>query len=220
LQQKIVLSGKIRNTSIESGLARKDKAYPVNFRHLPNAISIARLMTVPFLIWLADAGLQPAFAWLLFAAGMSDVIDGWLARTFGWTSALGALLDSIADVLVVLVVIYGIWRLQPQVFIGEWPIFVAVLVIWSIVHVTAMVRYGRLASFHTRLTRIGLMLFGMFFLVLFYSGFTPWIFYLSAIPCFLGGVESLIMIFLVSEWTPDLRGGLVEVLRRRRQDGQ
>ena len=177
-------------------------------------------MTVPFLFWLVDAGMQSAFAWLLLAAGISDVIDGWLARTFGWTSAMGALLDSIADVLVVLVVVYGIWRLQPQVFIHEWPIFIAVLVIWSIVHVTALVRYGRLASFHTGLTRIGLMLFGIFVLVLFFSGFTPWLFYLSAIPCFLGGVESLVMIFLVSEWTPDLRGGLVEVLRRRKQDAR
>lgn len=173
-------------------------------------------MTVPILIWLADAGLQPAFAWLLLAAGLSDIVDGWLARTFGWTSALGALLDSVADVLVILVAIYGIWKLQPEVFLANGLVFVAVTVIWGLVHIAALIRYGRLASFHTRLTRLGLMLFGAFVLVLFFAEFVPWFFHLAGAICFLGGVESLVMIFLTPIWTPNLRGGLVEVLRRRR----
>jgi phosphatidylglycerophosphate synthase len=177
---------------------------------------MGRLMTVPVLIWLANAGLQPAFAWLLLAAGVSDIVDGWLARTFGWTSAIGALLDSVADVLVILVAIYGIWQLQPAVLLANWSVFVAVTLIWGLVHIAALLRYGRLASFHTRLTRVGLMLFGAFVLVLFFAEFVPWFFHLAGAICFLGGVESLIMIFLTPTWTPNLRGGIVEVIRRRR----
>ena len=189
----------------------------MDFRHLPNVISIARLMTIPFLIWLIDAGMQTAFAWLLLAAGVSDIVDGWLARTFGWTSKIGALLDSIADVLVVLVTIYGIWILQPDVFISNWLVFISVLVIWMIVHLAAVIRYGRLASFHTRFARSGLVMFGAFVLVLFFHAFIPWLFYIAGAAGFLAGLESLIMIFLVPKWTPDLRGGLLDVIRRRQK---
>ncbi len=191
----------------------------MQIRHLPNAISLVRLMMVPVLIWLVDAGSQQAFAWLLLAAGVSDVVDGWLARTFGWTSAVGALLDSIADVLVVLVVLYGIWQLKLEVLTTNWPVFGAVAAIWAMVHAAALFRYRRLASFHTHLTRVGLMLFGAFVLVLFFAEFQPWLFYLSGAIGFLGGVESLVMVILTPTWAPDLRGGLVEVIRRRRASG-
>ena len=190
----------------------------MNLRYLPNAISIARLLMAPVLIWLAQKGSEQAFAYLLLVVGMSDMLDGWIARRYGWTSALGALLDSAADVLTIAVVVYGIWAIHPDVFLGDWPTFMAVFAIWAVVHCAAIIRYGRLASFHTRLTQVGLILFGICVLVLFFIRFTPWIFYSSAAICFLGGVESLIMVMLVSEWTPDLRGGLVEVLRRRRQN--
>ena len=152
-------------------------------------------------------------------AGLTDALDGWLARRFGWTSALGALLDSIADVSLILVSVYGIWRLQPQVFIDERWVFAAVIGIWTVVHLTALVRYGRLASFHTRFTQLGIVLFGVFVMVLLFYEFVPWFFHVSATICFLGGIESLIMIILVPQWSPDLRAGLFAVLRQRRESG-
>ena len=89
--------------------------------------------------------------------------------------------------------------------------------IWSVVHLTGLLRYGRLASFHTRFTQLGILLFGLFVLILQFYGFVPIYFYLSASICFLGGVESLVMILLIPQWTPDLRGGLPALLRQRRE---
>ena len=63
---------------------------------LPNIISFARLCAVPLAIWLVLHQRFPA-AFLLFAlAGISDAIDGWLARRRGGT-VLGAILDPLAD---------------------------------------------------------------------------------------------------------------------------
>ena len=63
---------------------------------LPNAITFARLCMVPLAVWLVlRRQIAPAF-WLFAAAGLSDALDGWLARR-GRGSALGALLDPIAD---------------------------------------------------------------------------------------------------------------------------
>jgi cardiolipin synthase len=63
---------------------------------LPNAISFARLCAVPAAIYLVlEEEWGPAFA-IFAAAGVSDAIDGWLARRQGGT-ALGAALDPLAD---------------------------------------------------------------------------------------------------------------------------
>lgn len=186
-------------------------------KHLPNTLSLLRLATVPVLAWLASNQAQQAFAWLILIAGLTDALDGWLARRYGWTSALGALLDSIADVSLILVAIYGIWMMQRHVFVDEWLVFAAVIGIWSVVHLTALLRYGRLASFHTRFTQLGIVLFGVFVLVLLFFEFVPAFFYFSAAICFLGGVESLVMIWMIPQWTPDLRAGLPAAIRKRRE---
>jgi cardiolipin synthase (CMP-forming) len=64
---------------------------------VPNALSAARLLGVPVFFWLI---LQQHDGWalgLLIAAGISDYLDGKIARAFHLESRLGALLDPIAD---------------------------------------------------------------------------------------------------------------------------
>ncbi len=63
---------------------------------LPNVISLARLCAVPCAIWLVlHRRFAPATA-LFIAAGISDALDGYLARRRGGTT-LGAILDPLAD---------------------------------------------------------------------------------------------------------------------------
>ncbi len=64
---------------------------------LPNLITLARLCAVPATVWLM-LKQEHAAAFLLFvAAGISDGIDGWLARVRRTRSAVGAVLDPLAD---------------------------------------------------------------------------------------------------------------------------
>jgi cardiolipin synthase (CMP-forming) len=64
---------------------------------IPNLITLARILLVPVVVW-AIASNQMLFAFLLFAAaGVSDAVDGFLAKRFGMTSELGAYLDPLAD---------------------------------------------------------------------------------------------------------------------------
>lgn len=65
--------------------------------HLPNLLCLSRLASVPVVIW---AILQHNFAlafWLFVAAGVSDALDGFIAKRFGAESVFGAFLDPIAD---------------------------------------------------------------------------------------------------------------------------
>lgn len=184
-------------------------------RYLPNLISVLRLIAVPVLLWLAWTGAARQFAWLLVVAGMTDMLDGWMARKYGWVSKAGALLDSAADISIVLVVLIAVWMLHREVYEQHGEVIWAVLGIWGIANFTGLFRYRRLASFHTESARFGLVMFGVFVLVLFFYGFVPWLLYVCGTVCFVAGVESFIMVLLIDEWTPNFRGGLLAVLRAR-----
>src|ERR1700752_121174 len=72
---------------------------------IPNLITLARILLVPVVVW-AIASNQMLFAFMLFAAaGVSDAVDGFLAKRFGMASELGKYLDPLAD-KVLIVVIY------------------------------------------------------------------------------------------------------------------
>lgn len=73
----------------------------MNLRWVPNAISIMRIVLVPPILWFLYRGHYAEALVLFFVAGFSDGIDGWLAKRFGWHSRLGALLDPIADKLLI-----------------------------------------------------------------------------------------------------------------------
>src|SRR5712692_4512819 len=65
--------------------------------NLPNLISLARLLMVPLTIWLIVAGRYGVAFWVLVAAGISDALDGFIAKRFDRRTRLGALLDPVAD---------------------------------------------------------------------------------------------------------------------------
>ncbi|HEX4789007.1 MAG TPA: CDP-alcohol phosphatidyltransferase family protein [Actinospica sp.] len=84
---------------------------------IPNALSVLRLLGVPLFLWLI---LRPVFhgphldGWailVLAVAGFTDYLDGKIARAFGQTSRIGALLDPAADRLYILATLVGLaWR--------------------------------------------------------------------------------------------------------------
>src|SRR6188472_3619894 len=71
---------------------------------IPNLITLARILLVPVVVW-AIASNQMLFAFLLFAAaGVSDAVDGFLAKRFGMASELGKYLDPLADKVLVVAI--------------------------------------------------------------------------------------------------------------------
>ncbi|MBX9697720.1 MAG: CDP-alcohol phosphatidyltransferase family protein [Alphaproteobacteria bacterium] len=64
---------------------------------IPNFISLGRLLVVPIIIWLILAHHMQAAFYLFIAAGISDILDGLLARAFREQSIIGSYLDPIAD---------------------------------------------------------------------------------------------------------------------------
>jgi cardiolipin synthase (CMP-forming) len=90
---------------------------------IPNLITLGRILLVPIVVWAITLGeMRVAFA-LFLAAGISDAVDGFLAKRFHMKSELGAYLDPLADkaLIVSIYVSLGI--------VGMVPIFLVILVV-------------------------------------------------------------------------------------------
>jgi cardiolipin synthase (CMP-forming) len=90
---------------------------------IPNLITLARILSVPVMVWAILTGWMLAAFLLFLAAGLSDAIDGYLAKRFAMTSELGAYLDPLADkaLIVSIYVTLGI--------AGEIPLWLVILVV-------------------------------------------------------------------------------------------
>lgn len=98
-------------------------AFPL-FSSLPNLISLARLALVPVVILLIiDQEWTKAFL-IFLAAGISDAVDGFLAKQFNLTSELGAYLDPLAD-KALLITIYVVLAV-----VGALPAWLTILVVF------------------------------------------------------------------------------------------
>jgi cardiolipin synthase len=65
--------------------------------NIPNLITLGRILLVPVIIWAIASGQMAVAFILFFIAGVSDAIDGFLAKRFNMQSEIGALLDPLAD---------------------------------------------------------------------------------------------------------------------------
>lgn len=91
--------------------------------NLANAISLARLLSVPVIVWLLlKREWTLAFA-LFVISGISDAVDGLLARRFGMQTELGGYLDPLADktLLVAIYLVLG--------WLGHLPDWLVILVV-------------------------------------------------------------------------------------------
>jgi len=64
---------------------------------IPNLITLGRILLVPIVVWAIASGAMWIAFLLFLAAGVSDAVDGFLAKRFSMTTVLGAYLDPLAD---------------------------------------------------------------------------------------------------------------------------
>jgi cardiolipin synthase len=90
---------------------------------VPNLITLARLFSVPLMVWLILDGHFGWAFWLFIAAGVSDALDGFLARRLQIRSTVGAFLDPLAD-KALLVGVYV--TLGHMGLVAEWLVIIVV----------------------------------------------------------------------------------------------
>ena len=91
--------------------------------NLPNAITLSRLFCVPLVVWLILVDRMGAAFWVSLAAGLSDAVDGIIAKRYRMVTVLGGYLDPIAD-KALLVCVYV--ALAHQAHLPVWLVILVV----------------------------------------------------------------------------------------------
>lgn len=118
--------------------------------NLPNFLTVARILALPFCAWalFKNGGNDPDWqiiAWLMFfVVGMTDVLDGRIARSRNQISAFGTLLDPIADKAFIATALIGLSMLE------KMPWWVTIVILAREVGITilrfAVIKRGIIAA--------------------------------------------------------------------------
>lgn len=143
--------------------------------NLPNALSATRLLGVPVLFALVDREPVTWFVALYAVLGLTDWLDGKLARAWGQTSAFGSMLDSVADAAYYISTAYFAARLFPAYLAPNLPYVAGALALYAVLIAVSRVRVGRVLLPHTHLSRVA----GALVVVVVFASFltdTTWAF--------------------------------------------
>jgi CDP-diacylglycerol--glycerol-3-phosphate 3-phosphatidyltransferase len=103
-----------------------ERVVPVHLARLPNALTIARFAAIPLFIALmlpAEGGKSWPAAIVFAAAGVTDQLDGWLARRWHVESRFGTVADPLADRLMIDTAVVLLWYHDRL----PWPALVLIL---------------------------------------------------------------------------------------------
>ena len=148
---------------------------------LPNALSIIRIiLTVPIVIALLK-GQYVLTVWLFLLAGVTDALDGWIAKQFSFQTRLGSILDPMADKILLTCTFLTLF------WVGILPLWLLLIICVRDVIIVAgalgyflgeisgandLLKPTLISKFNTVL-QIALVLFLLF--IQFYIGFSEWL---------------------------------------------
>ena len=140
-------------------------------KSLPNAISALRFLGAVCLLFF---GVESCAFWVIyFVCGLSDMADGYLARKLGCESQVGALLDSLADLVFMICCCF---KLIPALAFPKWLwIWGGVIVATKIINqISALVMYKKCIFPHTIANKVtGVLLFVGVPLTVFLESIVP-----------------------------------------------
>lgn len=171
-------------------------------KHIANMITIVRILLSFVLLTIRP--LSVSFHIVYFLCGCSDVLDGILARRLQIRSKLGAVLDSIADLVFMIIVLVCLLPVLIEILpYLVWIGIVVVALIKTASYVIGFLKFRKWVSYHTVANKaVG----GMLFLIVFLLTFVR-IDVLSILMLVVSGyaaVEELIINIKISSYNPDI----------------
>ncbi|MCG6888688.1 MAG: CDP-alcohol phosphatidyltransferase family protein [Gammaproteobacteria bacterium] len=171
---------------------------------LPNLISATRILIAPLLFAFAIQQMEAWFLGALIFSGLTDVIDGFLARRLKLTSALGAHLDSWGDFIIYLTMAACAWILWPE--LTTEVLFHYTLILFSILLPAGigLVKFGRLTGYHTWSVKLAVLVTFAGYILL-YAGIAAWPFVLASWLCVIAGAEEILITLVLRRERTDVR---------------
>ena len=135
-------------------MGHSDKIKISDLITIPNILSISRLILIPAMIIPAyyienEPNARFIFLIMFIIIGVTDKLDGTLARYLNQTTALGAKLDTIADMVFYPLITLWLYRFESGV-VGEWwNLIYFLLALYFFKMITGKIKFGYVPAFHT-----------------------------------------------------------------------
>lgn len=176
--------------------------------NLPNALSVYRLLALPFIVHAIFTVNRDLFILLLSINLITDILDGLIARLFKLQTEFGAKLDSFADIGTYVMAFMGMITLE-KVFVSQYQMqFIILIVMWLLPQVYALIRFHRFPSFHLWSYKITGYLQGIFICSYFTVGFHTIYFHLMLIISCIAYLEEFLLVIML----PKLQSNIKSIL--------
>jgi phosphatidylglycerophosphate synthase len=187
---------------------------PERFWTIPNILSLYRILMFPVLLYFLWQGNRPLFVLLLAINLITDILDGYIARRFNMQTAIGARLDSWADVGSYVLAYLGIVQFEwPFLVEHKWGLSLfGVLFLLSLG--TAVIRFGGVIGVHLYSIKITGYLQGAFLMWLLWRGNAEWFYRLMIGFGCLAKIEEIAVLLLLRMPRSNVKG-LYWVLQNR-----
>lgn len=184
---------------------------------MADALTWLRLLLLPVIWWLALLGQGPLVGLALLLAGITDFLDGFLARRLGQETPEGAGLDSIADILLLLSAMLCIELLHPEIARENPGLVAGAFSVYLMSQAVGLIKFRRLLNVHLYSPKVaGGLLYAFAVLTLVTGGYERPLLALAAVAWIISSLETLAAQLLFS--AVDESMGSVLLVRRRRAE--
>lgn len=182
-----------------------------------DAITWLRLLMLPVIWWFALLGQSRIVGAGLLFAGLTDFLDGFVARRFGGESPSGAARDVIADTLLFVSAAAWIGMLRPELVRENTQLVVGVVTVYLAAMAAGFLRFRRLPNLRLYSSKVaGGLLYGFAVVTLMSGRYDRLLLAAAAGALVLSSAETLVGQLLFSEGDAEM--GSVFLVRRRRAD--
>lgn len=177
-----------------------------NILNVPNTISFYRLIMFPVILVLALMGYEQLFVILISINLVSDILDGFIARTFKLVTRFGAALDNMADIGTYILALYGIFAFRWQEIEPHAWLLYLFLAVFVLSYIVAFIRFGKIPGLHLYGAVAAGYIQGAFFFVLFVWGFNLLFYYIAVGWGVLAYIEKIFVLLTLDDIKPGVRG--------------
>ena len=166
-------------------------------KYIPNILSLLRIICSVLLILFINNRI--GFVFLYFIIGLTDVLDGFIARRFMFESDLGAKLDSFADFVFYIILVFIYLNLYSSIItVNHEMVLVGIIIIRLINLILTKIKYKKFVFVHTIANKVsGVLLYSIpVFLLFAKNNIIIWI---SLVVIFVAAIEELLITVKYSE---------------------
>lgn len=172
-------------------------------KHIPNCISMSRIVFALLLFFTAKQPLL--FAGFYLLCGVSDILDGFIARRYNLQSTLGSKLDSLGDFIFWLIVFILLVQYKLQSF--ATPVFIAigvVLLVRAVNFTITKLKFHQWGMLHTIGNKLaGLALYFVVVLLFAASAVSPWAVVVLFAVSVISALEETLILITSKTYLPD-----------------